>query len=177
MKTTSFTALAFSTVVWCLPISAVAKPDYSCLEAAWQAEINIQMALQDEIAQIMVAAQSDLQEVSELSAASAKQNLTMTRALREWIWETDPARLNTLEAHTAFSWTDEDRAAWVAAAPDAAAMQDRLDDLNAQLAAHPDLNAYFTLLGEDAQQAQMLEIADAFAERMAETSVALASCF
>ncbi len=173
MKKLTLASFALVTI----PASLAASPDLTCLAPAWDREIEVQVALQDEIAQMVVAAQSDLQEVSELSTASAKQNLTMTRALREWIWETDPARLNTLAAHTAFSWADEDRAAWVAADPDAAAMQDRLDDLNAQLAAHPDLNAYFTLLGEDAQQAQMLEITQGFGEPVVEASAGVAACY
>ncbi|WP_208348357.1 hypothetical protein [Pseudaestuariivita rosea] len=173
MKKLTLASFALVTI----PASLAASPDLTCLAPAWGRETQVQVAFQDDITDMVVAAHPDLQQVSELSAAVAKQNLTMTRALREWIWETDPARLNTLEAHTAFNWTDEDRAAWVAAAPDAAAMQDRLDDLNAQLDAHPDLDTYFTVLFEDEQQAQLLEIADAFAERMAETAVALASCF
>lgn len=158
-------------------MSLAANPDRACLEPAWQGEIDVQIALQDEIAGMIIAAQPDLQEIAELASASTKQNLTMTNALRGWIWETDPARLNTLEAHNAFSWTDEDRAAWVSADTNAVALQAQLDDLNAQLAAHSDLNSYFTFLGEEAQQAQMLEITQEFGERVTDASAAVANCF
>ncbi len=177
MKTRTIASLCLVTILSSLPMSLAANPDRACLEPAWQGEIDVQIALQDKIAGMVIAAQPDLQEIAELAASSAKRNLTMTNALRGWIWETDPARLNTLEAHNAFSWTDEDRAAWVSADANAAALQAQLDDLNGQLAEHPDLNSYFTLLGEQAQQAQMLEITQDFGQHITDASAAVANCF
>ena len=143
MKVPTRTSFALSAILASLPVSLAATPELTCMKPAWDRELEVQIALQDGIAGVVIEAQPDLKEIAELSAASAKHDLTMTDALRTWIWETDPARLNTPEAYRAFSWTDEDRAAWVTANASAAALQALHDDLNAQLAAHPDVNAYF----------------------------------
>ena len=154
-----------------------ASPQWACLESSLDDQFAVQFDLQDQITEMVSEAQPELTEFATLSASVAKQNLEMTQELYAWIWETDPSRLDTFEAFKNFSWNDADRAAWVADNPNAAAMQDGLDDLNEQVSTHADQNSFYTFLSLDAQQTAFHQLIEVAGQRADTAMNSAADCY